>query len=235
MLIKIATTKDKSGRRLATCRPTDPQSTRILSNFYPDAAWLEDRPFDTEQSSCFAYFRQADRRRGQHCKLPIPPVPYAKTRRHATAALSFRIAKATASGHQRNISVTQLTLLASALDPAIIDEERDVYLGVGPAEKLRCEPTERSTRSEIISAFFCRRTSPISRALKLSSRQLTYSHREICTRRRLRQTCWTARPSPLPSANTSAPAWAERARVIDRQTHDILEKLSYRPRHARRS
>ena len=166
MLIKIATTKDKSGRRLATCRPTDPQSTRILSNFYPDAAWLEDRPFDTAEFTLHI----SDAPIGDEAAFKLPPLPYIETK-GGHSRFEIQDSKGNRIRTSAQHPVTQLTLLASELDPAIIDEERDVYLGVGPAEKPVVGPPNGALAQKYLS-FFLQTHVAYFKGAKLSSRQL---------------------------------------------------------------
>ena len=131
MLIKIAMTKGKQGRRVTTCRPTDQQSTRILSDFYPDANWLEDRPFDTGEFTLHVSGAPL----GDEAAVKLPPLPYIETKSGFTR-FEIQDSKGNRIGTSIEHPVTQLVLRTSELDPAIIDEKLPIYLGVSPAAPL---------------------------------------------------------------------------------------------------
>ena len=130
MFIKVAMTKGKKGRRLTTCRPTDQRSVSLLSDFYPDANWLEAQPFDTGEFTLFI----SDAPLGDEAAIQIPPVPYIEPKGGYTH-FEIQNSKGIRIGTSMQHPVTQLTLLSSELDPDIITEQRAIYLGVGPAEK----------------------------------------------------------------------------------------------------
>ena len=128
MFIKVAMSKGRKGRRLTTCRPTDPRSVSLLSDFYPDANWLAGQPFDTGEFVLFV----SDAPLGNEVAVKLLPIPYAEP---AGAYTRFEIHddKGNRIGTSMEHPVTQLLLLTSELDPEIIAGQMPIYLGVSPA------------------------------------------------------------------------------------------------------
>ena len=128
MFIKVAMSKGRKGRRLTTCRPTDHRSVSLLSDFYPDANWLEGQPFDTGEFVLFV----SDQPLGNEVAVKLLPIPYAEP---AGTYTRFEIHddKGNRIGTSMEHPVTQLLLLTSELDPEIIAGQMPIYLGVSPA------------------------------------------------------------------------------------------------------
>ena len=143
MLLKIAMIKGDKKRRITICKPIDENSPSLLNDLYPHTTWLSTLPFDTTSFTLFV----SDKPLGDAVAVKLPPVPYIKPAGPNYSRFEIRAGKERHIGTSMEHPVTQLLLKNEDLDPDIIAEKRQIYLGVGPAETsevttILCLPEE---------------------------------------------------------------------------------------------
>ena len=153
MLISLVMTRGEAKTYTIEFKPPEEQSDPLLDGIFPDSEWLAELPFNTDLLKFFISDRPLDDAQGV---IKLPPIPFAKSTKNKTR-FEMQNDRGRRLLSSKENPVTKQFLYNAAIDVSIIDEQKPIYIGVGPAEKPDDDDDqgdrEREAAVEYLNAF----------------------------------------------------------------------------------